>query len=56
MKDKDQEHDQSHELECYLDWALFRQGPGRIEMNIAKTLLDYLWEPLGAQAAKTLGF
>ena len=35
---------------------LLRPGPGHIELNMAKVLLDYLWAPLLGDVAKKLGF
>ena len=39
-----------------LDYIILRPGPGHIELNMTKTLLDYLWDPLGRDVAKALGF
>ncbi len=43
-------------LEKLFDFVLARPGPGHIEMNAAKVLLQYLWVPLASEVAKHLGF
>ena len=35
---------------------LFRPGPGHIELNMARLLLEFLWDPVCKDVAKRLGF
>ncbi len=45
-----------NDLRKAFDFLLARPGPGHIEINMARVLLEYLWYPVAANVAKALGF
>lgn len=49
-------HEHKDHLEPLFGSLLLRLGKGHVELNMARTLLDYLWQPIGSDVAKHLGF